>query len=86
MFLPCIQHLASEKQSKQWLQDMYAYKMIGCYCQTELGHGSDVQSLETTATYDEKTQEFVINSPTVTSTKWWVGELGIWCTHAAVFA
>ncbi len=25
--------------------------MIGCYAQTEIGHGSDVKSLETTATY-----------------------------------
>ncbi|EGR34637.1 hypothetical protein IMG5_005310 [Ichthyophthirius multifiliis] len=86
MFVPCIQHLSSEKQCKQWLPDIYSYKIIGCYCQTELGHGSDVQSLETTATYDETTQQFIINSPTVSSTKWWVGELGIWCTHAAVFA
>lgn len=60
--------------------------MIGCYCQTELGHGSDVQGLETTAEYDSKTQTFVINSPTVSSTKWWVGELGVWSNHALVFA
>ncbi|OOK72399.1 acyl-CoA dehydrogenase, middle domain protein [Mycobacterium kansasii] len=30
---------------------------------TETGHGSDVQSLETTATYDAATEEFVIDSP-----------------------
>ena len=29
--------------------------------------------LETTATYDIKTDEFVMNSPTVTSMKWWPG-------------
>jgi acyl-CoA oxidase len=32
--------------------------------------------LETTATYDPKTEEFVLNSPTITSMKWWPGNLG----------
>lgn len=45
-------------------------QIIGCYMQTELGHGSNVQQLETTATYDAKTQEFVIESPTISATKW----------------
>jgi acyl-CoA oxidase len=34
-----------------------------------MGHGSNVQGLETIADYDPATQEFVINSPTLTSTK-----------------
>jgi hypothetical protein len=37
--------------------------------QTELGHGSNVQGLETTATFDPKTDELVIHSPTLTSSK-----------------
>ena len=40
---------------------------------TETGHGSDVQSIETTATYDAATQEFVIDSPTRTSRKDYIG-------------
>ena len=35
--------------------------------------GSNVRGLETTATYDEKTQEFVVNTPTLTATKFWPG-------------
>jgi acyl-CoA oxidase len=38
--------------------------------QTELGHGSNVQQLETTSTYDPKTQEFILESPTISATKW----------------
>lgn len=59
---------------------------MGCYAQTELGHGSNVSGLETTATLDLKTDEFVIHSPTVTSTKYWPGGLGLWANYAAVFA
>ena len=61
-------------------------KMVGCYAQTELGHGSNVAGIETTATLDMKTDEFIIHSPTVTSTKYWPGGMGITANHAVVFA
>jgi hypothetical protein len=48
-------------------------QVIGTYAQTELGHGTFVRGLETTATYDPDTQQFVIHSPTLSSTKWWPG-------------
>ncbi len=35
--------------------------------------GTFIRGLETTATYDPKTEEFVLHSPTLTSTKWWPG-------------
>ncbi|KAJ3347152.1 hypothetical protein HDU83_002358 [Entophlyctis luteolus] len=54
--------------------------------ETELGHGSNVQGLETTATYIPETEEFEIHSPTLTSAKWWVGGLGKTATHAVVMA
>lgn len=38
-----------------------------------MGHGTFVRGLETTATYDPSTKEFVLNSPTLTSYKWWPG-------------
>ncbi|KZT00615.1 acyl-CoA oxidase [Laetiporus sulphureus 93-53] len=58
----------------------------GCYMQTELGHGTDVGSLETTATYIPETKEFEIHSPTLTSSKWWIGALGKTATHGIVQA
>jgi len=42
--------------------------------------------LETTCHYDVNTQEFVLNTPTVTATKWWPGALGKTSTHCVVMA
>lgn len=60
--------------------------MVGCYAQTEMGHGSDVQNLETLAVFDPKTDEFIMQSPTITSAKMWPGDLGIFANYAMVFA
>ena len=48
--------------------------------------GTHLRGLETTATYDPATQEFILNSPTVTSIKWWPGGLGKTSNHAIVLA
>lgn len=42
-------------------------------CSLELAHGSNVAGVETTATFDEKTDEFVIHTPHLGATKWWIG-------------
>jgi len=60
--------------------------IIGCYAQTELGHGSNVSGLETTAKYDEKTETFTIHSPTIRAAKFWPGALGRHANYAVVFA
>ena len=38
--------------------------------------GSNVRGLETTATYDKSTEEFIIHTPVLTASKWWIGSLG----------
>lgn len=43
-------------------------------------------SLETTATLDKATDEFVINTPSITAAKYWPGDLGRFTSHAIVFA
>lgn len=60
--------------------------VIGCFAMTELAHGSNVAGLETTATFDEDTDEFVIHTPHLGATKWWIGGAASTATHAAVFA
>ena len=85
-FVKTIELLGNEEQKEKWLKRSYNFEVIGCYGQTELGHGSNVQSLETTATYETDTQEFIINSPTISSAKFWPGGLGKTANHAVIQA
>lgn len=69
MFVPAIEGQASEAQQREWLPKAKALHWIGCYAQTEMGHGSNVQGLETTATFVPEADAWEIHSPTLTSTK-----------------
>ncbi|KAJ7391543.1 Acyl-coenzyme A oxidase (Acyl-CoA oxidase) [Desmophyllum pertusum] len=73
MFIPTIKSQGSAEQKAKWLPLAESYQIIGTYAQTELGHGTYVRGLETTATYDKTTQEFVIHSPSLSACKWWPG-------------
>ena len=42
--------------------------------------------MKTTATYDKKTGEFVLNTPSLDATKWWPGEMGRMANYALVYA
>lgn len=86
MFVPNLRATFNEEQQKHWLPRALAWEVIGCYAQTELGHGSNVRALETTATYDPETDEIELHSPTTTSTKWWPGALGRTANHAIAYA
>ncbi|XP_073813980.1 acyl-coenzyme A oxidase 1-like [Musca autumnalis] len=61
-------------------------EIIGTYAQTELGHGTFLRGLESRADYDRKTQEFILNTPTLTSYKWWPGGLGQTCNYCIFVA
>jgi acyl-CoA oxidase len=53
---------------------------------TESGHGSDVQHLRTTATYDPATEEFVVHTPDVDARKDYIGNAARDGRMAVVFA
>ena len=78
--------MCNQAQYDKWVPLCKLYRISGAYAQTELGHGSDVSSLQTTATFDRATDEFVINTPDIKATKYWPGDLGVFSTHALVFA
>jgi alkylation response protein AidB-like acyl-CoA dehydrogenase len=51
-----------------------------------LGHGTHVGGIETTATFDKETDEFVIHSPTITSAKYWPGGIAFSASHTILMA
>ncbi len=46
--------------------------------------GTYLRGLETTATFDPQTQEFVMHSPTLSASKWWPGGCTYPMGHAFV--
>ena len=85
LFGGAVENLGTERHF-DYVEKIITLELLGCFAMTETGHGSDVQSLETTATYDAETQEFVIDSPTPTSRKDYIGGAAETARIAAVFA
>ena len=85
LFGGAVENLGTERHHKL-IPDIISVDLPGCFAMTETGHGSDVQNLEVTATYDEEAQEFVVNSPTPSSRKDYIGNAAKHATMAAVFA
>ncbi|KAG0258688.1 hypothetical protein BG011_003146 [Mortierella polycephala] len=86
MFMPTLVSQGTEEQHEKFLKPSLRYEIIGCYAQTEIGHGSNVQGIETTATYIPETDEFEFHTPYLTACKWWIGGLGKAANHAVVMA
>ncbi|NWU94842.1 ACOX2 oxidase, partial [Upupa epops] len=86
VFMRSILVLGSDQQIAKWIPLAKQYQLIGSYAQTELGHGTYLQGLETTAVFDVTTQEFILNTPKVSAMKWWPGDMGRSATHSVVFA
>jgi acyl-CoA oxidase len=85
LFGGAVENLGTERHSS-YVKKIINLELLGCFGMTETGHGSDVQALETTATYDAETEEFVVNSPTPTSRKDYIGGAAESASIAAVFA
>ncbi|KAI8034814.1 probable peroxisomal acyl-coenzyme A oxidase 1 [Drosophila gunungcola] len=87
MFMTTLLGQGTEEQQAQWLnRSWHMDGVLGTYAQTELGHGTFVRGLETRADYDAERQEFILNTPTQSSYKWWPGGLGNTANVAIVLA
>jgi acyl-CoA oxidase len=66
--LNTLQGQATAEQFAYWLRKgaLALNGLVGCFAMTELGHGSNVAGLETTATFDPASDEFIIHTPTLT--------------------
>ncbi|CAF0957540.1 unnamed protein product [Brachionus calyciflorus] len=86
MFSISLDLWSTPEQKTHWANFMKQNGIFGTYIQTEIGHGTYLRGLETTATYDSQTQEFILDSPTLTSIKFWPGASGKTCNYAIVMA
>jgi acyl-CoA oxidase len=86
LFASAVLQLGTEYHHNTFLPDIMSLKVPGAFAMTETGHGSDVASVATTATYDPETAEFVINTPFRAAWKEYLGNAGLHGKAATVFA
>ena len=86
LFGGAIHHLGTERHHERYLPSVMSFELPGCFAMTETGHGSDVQSIRTTATFDEKSGDFVINTPDEDARKDYIGNAARDGRMAVVFA
>ena len=86
LFASAILHLGTEDHHRRLLPGAMDLSVPGAFAMTESGHGSDVASLATTATYDPATEEFVIHTPFRQAWKDYLGNAALHGTAAVVFA
>ncbi|KAG0654017.1 fatty-acyl coenzyme A oxidase [Maudiozyma exigua] len=89
LFGNCIKGNGTNEQITYWLQERGASMIrgiYGCFAMTELGHGSNVAQLQTTATFNDTNNTFIINTPNLTATKWWIGGAAHSATHIVCYA
>ena len=86
LFGSAVMHLGTAEHHAKWLPGIMNLEIPGCFAMTETGHGSDVASIATTATYDPATEEFVVNTPFRAAWKDYIGNAAIDGLGAVVFA
>ncbi|MFV0252974.1 MAG: acyl-CoA dehydrogenase [Beutenbergiaceae bacterium] len=86
LFAAAVLHLGTERHHDALLPDAMDLSVPGVFAMTEIGHGSDVASLGTTATYDPATEEFVVHTPFRAAWKDYLGNAANDGVAAVVFA
>ena len=86
LFGGAILQLGTKPHHDAYLADLVTGRLLGCFAMTETGHGSNVQALGTTATYDPDAGEFVISTPDDASRKDYIGNAADHGRMAVVFA
>jgi acyl-CoA oxidase len=86
LFGGALQLLGNQRQHDAYLRDVMSFDLPGCFAMTETGHGSDVQQLRTTSTYDPETQTFDLHTPHQAARKDYIGNAAKDGRMAVVFA
>ncbi|WP_456600221.1 acyl-CoA dehydrogenase family protein [Blastococcus sp. SYSU DS0616] len=86
LFGGAVQLLGTRRHHETYLRDIMSFDLPGCFAMTETGHGSDVQQLRTTCTYDPATQTFDLHTPHEAARKDYIGNAAKDGRMAVVFA
>ncbi|WP_461190178.1 acyl-CoA dehydrogenase family protein [Arthrobacter sp. Z4-13] len=86
LFGSAVMHLGTDEHHAKWLPGIMNLEIPGCFAMTETGHGSDVASIATTATYDPSSDEFVVHTPFRAAWKDYIGNAATDGLGAVVFA
>ncbi|WP_102160957.1 acyl-CoA dehydrogenase family protein [Zhihengliuella halotolerans] len=86
LFGSAVLHLGTSEHHDAWLPGIMSLKIPGAFAMTEIGHGSDVASIATTATYDPAAEEFVVHTPFRAAWKDYLGNAALHGKAAVVFA
>jgi acyl-CoA oxidase len=86
LFAGSIQRLGTEYHHRKYLPDAASGILMGCFAMTEIGHGSNVQGLETTAVYQHESDCFVLHSQSYSAGKNYIGNAAEDGRLAVVFA
>merc|ERR1712004_917270 len=78
--------LGTERHHKKLLEGIDNLNDVGCFGLTELGYGNNAVEMETTATYDEATKEFIVNTPHPLAQKYWITNGAVHAKHVVVMA
>ncbi|WP_333812202.1 acyl-CoA dehydrogenase [Timonella senegalensis] len=86
LFCAAIHHLGTAEQHDRLLGAAMRLEVPGAFAMTEIGHGSDVASIATTATFNPETQEFDLHTPFRAAWKDYLGNAAKHGVAAVVFA
>ncbi len=79
-------NLGNNLLHEQKLKDIDSLASVGCFGLTELGYGNNAAEMQTTANYNSLTKEFVLNTPSTLSRKYWITNGALHAHYCIVFA
>ncbi|KAK9806580.1 hypothetical protein WJX73_004625 [Symbiochloris irregularis] len=78
--------LGTQRHHNEMLDRIDSLSATGCFALTELGFGNNAVEMQTTATYDGSSDEFIIHTPTTLAQKYWITNSAVHAKFAVVFA
>merc|ERR1719283_120858 len=78
--------LGTERHHSKLLKGIDTLDDIGCFALTELGYGNNAVEMETTAVFDDSTDEIIVNTPHPLAQKYWITNGAVHAKHAVVMA